>query len=231
MEESLAEIKRLIIESERQREEAERKLEDAKARIQPTIWFEFLELYHNLIYMKIQVQSNLLLGLTGAVANVTGKCYPRYLRPWKEFDQIHEEIFAKHERMLGQQRLLPPFMDLEMQGRRVRRGRKIAGERDLKRFSSLALEGCVDDVLDRLVEPGEAGHDGALPPIYSQILPGVRDISFLSKPYGVVFTDSDEPRPTRKSRNWHCKSSHSQPVARRPSVRNRAPKSRCRPNS
>lgn len=73
----------------------------------------------------------------------------------------------------------------------MKRGRKLASEEDLKRFSSLALEDCVDDALDRLLQPDEE-EDGGKPPVYSQILPTVRDISFHSYPYGVVSTDSDE---------------------------------------
>ncbi|KAK4132835.1 hypothetical protein BT67DRAFT_443530 [Trichocladium antarcticum] len=212
MDERLAELERRLNEAERGREDAEhkledaehkledaehkledaeRKLDDAEAQTQPTTWFEFLTLCHNLVYMKIRVQTNPLLASTGAVANVTGKCYPRYLRPWKEFNQLHEEMFKNLEGILGQQRLMPSSMGLEMQARRVKRGRKLASEEDLKRFALLALEGCVDDALDRLLVPGEAGDEGA-PPIYAQILPMVRDISFHSYPYGVVSTDSDE---------------------------------------
>lgn len=127
MEAKLAELERRLNESERRREEAERardeaertrdeaerKLGHAEAQTQPTTWFEFLRLCHNLIYMKIRIQTNPLLASTGGVANVTGKCYPRYLRPWKEFNQLHE-MFTRHEEILGQQRVMPSAMGLEM---------------------------------------------------------------------------------------------------------------------
>ncbi len=194
MEARVAELERQIRQereqreaAERGREAAERGREAAEERVKKTTLFEYLAFCHNHLFSTIKVQTNPLLATTGTAAAIDGKVYPRHLKPWTAFPELHKDAFDTLQAHLGDKRDLPSQENILFQMNRLSYGRKkLASEADLRRFSSLAIEGSVEDVLDLLYKHRKdvASHSRALSDDYN--------VMFTNDPFGVISNDSDE---------------------------------------
>ena len=144
---------RALYEKERSRRiEAERGRNEAQKQLEKTKFLKFLTICHSKIFMTLNVQKNKLLCTSGGLTRVDGKLYPRYLKPWPDFGARHEASFVTLERAFQEQPpLFPSPAGLGYLTDKLS-DKKLAGEEDLKNFECLAVEGCVLDVVPRLLE-------------------------------------------------------------------------------
>ncbi|EFX01076.1 phosphotransferase-like protein [Grosmannia clavigera kw1407] len=166
-------------------EEANVWVKAAQKQLAKTAFFEFLDICHSNVFMKLDVERNKLLSTTGGLTSVDGKQYPRSLQPWTEFDALHDESFAVFERAFRSQELFPSPAGLGYLADKLS-DKKLASEEDLKNFECLAVEGCVLDVLPRFLEL--VSGDTSIFPMTDP----PRAISFNNYPFGVIAAESDE---------------------------------------
>ncbi|KAF4126629.1 hypothetical protein GMORB2_0365 [Geosmithia morbida] len=120
----------------------------------------------------------------GGLTNVTGKLYPRRLRPWVGFEQMLEREFSHLEQTFGQNRIFPSSTELNLAVSDIS-GVKIARENGLANFEKTVVVNRVRNIFEPYARIAAESSGTSSPQ-------SMRDISFAYDPFGVVATESDE---------------------------------------
>ncbi len=190
--------------AERALKEKDRALKDAEKQLAKTSFYDFLEICHTNIFLKLDIEKNELKRTSGGLTRVDGKLYPRDLKPWSDFDSRLEASFALLEANFQQESLFPSPAGLGYLEDKLR-DKRLASEEDLKNFECLAVEGCTLDVLPRFIgrlngsTSGDGGGSGSgSGSSSSRKRPAIVDantlqsVSFYNYPFGVVAAAEDE---------------------------------------
>lgn len=163
LERLLEEERRLRQQAESQAEDERRRAEDeryraeaAQRKLQNTTFEEFLKACHDNFHNAFSVQTDERFRTKGSTTNPRDKYYPKSLRAWEDYPEMHLEVF---EEVYGffhppDQQPLRPFNSVafcEGLGRDLRL-RKIASEADLQSYERTALETMVTHVINQLCE-------------------------------------------------------------------------------
>ena len=132
----------------------------AEERAGKTTFPQLLELCHNQLSKKLQVQTNRSLTTKGSITNPKGKKHPSHLRPWDDFPQRQQQYFDAAYALLcpldrDPPAIFAPPVVIEDLGRTLCR-RPLASEKDLEHYERFAVEEKVRDVVEQLMTIPEA---------------------------------------------------------------------------
>ncbi|KIH93304.1 metalloprotease m41 [Sporothrix brasiliensis 5110] len=145
-------VERIKAEAEARAEQERREKEAAEARAEqerrerqtlqqqmdPTAFAEYLSLTDELLFKTFRLPPPSTTLKSSGMTRVTGKFYPRHLRPWASFEHDHAAMFAVLVNTLGDRPLFPSLTDVLGVGRDVSPGP--ADEMDLRPFIRAAIE-------------------------------------------------------------------------------------------
>ena len=94
-------------EAERQKKRAD----DEAEKTRDTVYVKYLGNVETHMHSIVRVETDRKKAATGQAAKVDGKVYPRGLRPWVAFPQLHRQQYSDLATLFGDDHLFPPYYD------------------------------------------------------------------------------------------------------------------------
>ncbi|EPE06756.1 metalloprotease-like protein [Ophiostoma piceae UAMH 11346] len=146
---------------EKKRADDEKKrADDEVAKNQKTVYFEYLDNTHTHIASTLLVETDRSKAASGKAAKANGKVYPRVLRRWVDFPQLHRQQFDDLTTLFGDNRLFPSYNDTRSIASDLS-PRKRRDEQDIRPYIRAYLElpatHIIKAFLQRTTEPSYAG--------------------------------------------------------------------------
>ncbi|KUM61397.1 hypothetical protein ACN42_g5712 [Penicillium freii] len=174
MEETIAELRRQLVE-ERQareeerkareeerkaREEAERLQGEAERRLEPNTLFRLLERCHNSLSQAIRVETDATLTTQGDATDPVNRLYPKRIVPWLDFPQLQEKIWKKFDRTdaFTSRPLFPSDTQIDYVLTNVQ-NRPIYSEASLRNFERDTVDNFVEKVIMALRDDEPLRHE------------------------------------------------------------------------
>lgn len=129
-----------------QLKEEQRRRQFAEAYMAEMAFMPYLYHCHALLFQQMSIQKVSELHSCGGFTSVDARLYPRELRLWSDFPQLHEESFAGLQAVFGDQQLFPSMMAIANIKRDLSPS-PIAEELDLRPFEQLAVELRAKDII------------------------------------------------------------------------------------
>ncbi|KAK3338662.1 hypothetical protein B0T25DRAFT_561127 [Lasiosphaeria hispida] len=131
---------------------AEKRAQEAEAQLRATTLTEYITACHNLIFTKLEVETDRALTTTGRQTNPNNKLCPPRLEPWVDFIDKQKTAFgALHLAFPKDNQAFESVEFLRALGNRLAK-KKVANEKDLELFQHLAVEDPVRAMVDRLAQ-------------------------------------------------------------------------------
>ncbi len=111
----------------------------AEGAISKTALVPFLLHCYHILCQPVSVQAVSTLRSSGGLTSIKGRYYPRELRPWTDFVQLHDESFSELAALFGNEALFPSRAVIE-QVRRDLSPSPLADEEDLRPLEMFAIE-------------------------------------------------------------------------------------------
>jgi hypothetical protein len=171
MEETIAELRRLLEEERHAREEAEHREEEerhareeaerrgeeerqarkeAEGRLQPNTLLRLLDRCHHSLSKLIQVETDATLTTQGDATDPVNRLYPKQIVPWPNFPQLQEHVWGKFDRTAAftSRTLFPSDTQIDYVVTNIQN--RIYSEASLRNFERDTVDNFVEKVIKAL---------------------------------------------------------------------------------
>lgn len=156
---TVEELQRLLLVAEQRAQEAEQRVQEEQQRAQraedllrATTLTEYITACHDLIFTKLEVESDRTLTTKGSMTSAKNKLCPTRLEPWVDFIDEQKTTFgALYSAFPEDAQAFESLEFLRTLGARLAK-KRVANEKDLEYFQHLAVEDPVRAIVERLAQ-------------------------------------------------------------------------------
>lgn len=189
-------------EQRRRADEEQKQREEAEKAVAPTDFHTFLSLCYNKLQTTLAIQEDPALSATGTYTNVDSKYYPLCLKPWADFQSLHDQCQARLASLFKGKHVFPPVAGFDAMNDILAMDEPLADENDVRIRQFINVESCARRVLfqylkerkaelspDNDTEGGDDREHTALP---------IR-VYFSNAPHGIMLDGPDDSDESQQS--------------------------------